>query len=119
MKKIRKFLIALGTMLILSALFLCVYNLRENNKAFEQSQEVLSELKGLIPEYVPQDTVTEITTSAEDFVNPADDLFAPYEKHEEDVPQPPKPVELDGNYDCGFITLPAMGLELPVADGWS
>ena len=46
MKKIRKFLIALGTMLILSALFLCVYNLRENNKAFEQSQEVLSELKG-------------------------------------------------------------------------
>ena len=119
MKKIRKFLIALGTMLILSALFLCVYNLRENNKAFEQSQEVLSELKGLIPEYVPQDTVTEITTSAEDFVNPADDLFAPYEKHEEDVPQPPPPVELDGSYYCGFITLPALGLELPVADGWS
>ncbi|MBR1824584.1 MAG: sortase [Ruminococcus sp.] len=122
--KIRKIFIITGTMLILSALFLCVYNLRQSNKAFEQSQEVLTELKELIPEPVTEAADEEVPTDApysEDFVNPADDLFAPYEEQEEEeeAPQPPAPVELDGSYYCGYITLPALGLELPVVDGWS
>ena len=120
-KKLQKILTATGTMLILSALFLCVYNIKQSSEAFEQSQEVLTELKDIIPE--PESSSSdepyeEIETPyQEDYTNPADDLFAPYEP--EPTKEQPAPIELDGNYYCGYITLPVLGLELPVADGWS
>lgn len=111
-------MIICGTMLILSALFLCWYNIKENRRAYEDSQKVLVELKQLIPVVEEReekhDITPEIPTS-----NPADDLFAPYEEKAEEAPVIPDPIELDGTYYCGYITLPTLGLELPVVDGWS
>lgn len=111
-------MIILGTMLILSALFLCWYNIKENRRAYEDSQKVLVELKQLIPVVEEKDEKEEIMAEIP-AVNPADDLFAPYEEKEEETPVIPEPIELDGTYYCGYITLPTLGLELPVVDGWS
>lgn len=108
-KKIGKVLIITGILLILSAILLCIYNFREGERAFEQSQEVLTELKNIIPEH-SQDT---FQSTSEIIENPADDLFAPYEEEEEKAPEP---VEIDGSFYCGYITFPTLGLELPVAD---
>ena len=118
-RKIQKILTAAGTMLMLSALFLCLYNMRQSNKAFEQSQEVVTELKELITEPEVTESQNVETTEDREFLNPADDLFAPYEEEETTAAEVPAPIELDGRYYCGYITLPALGLELPVTDGWS
>lgn len=118
-KWIRILLIVTGTMLILSALFLCLYNINESNKAYEQSQKVLSELKQLIPEPVPQEESEKADNKKDEIIqNPADDLFAAYEDKEEEI-EKAQPMLINGGYYCGFITLPSLNLELPVADGWS
>lgn len=116
---IRKILIGTGTMLILSALFLCVHNIIESRNAFQQSQVIVSELKKIIPEQPVTSTgiLVQPSTDAEDVpVTQEEDIFAPYEENPDELPAP---VELDGRYYCGFLTVPALGLELPVADGWS
>ncbi|MGB4090509.1 MAG: sortase [Ruminococcus flavefaciens] len=107
-----------GTMLILSALFLCWYNIKESRRAYDDSQKVLVELKQLIPVVEEKDEETEFLQQipAE---NPADDLFAPYEEAEAKAPEIPEPIVINGDYYCGYIYLPSLGLELPVADGWS
>lgn len=107
-----------GTMLILSALFLCCYNIAESRRAYNDSQEVLTELKKVIPEPVVEEEYQMMYDPENIPPNPADDLFAPYEEHEEETAVP-EPVEINGSYYCGFITLPSLGLELPVVDGWS
>ena len=113
-----KILVICGTMLILSALFLCVWNLRESEQAYEISQDVLMELKQSIPEAKPAEQKQD--TYVPPAVNPADDLFAPYEQQkEEDEPKGPQPICVDGAYYCGFITLPSLNLELPVMQEWS
>lgn len=110
--KLRIFFISCGTMLILSALFLCIYNIRQDQKASKGSHKILYQLKAVIP----QPTANEADTPSKDkpFANPADDLFAPYETEQE-----AKPIEIDGVYYCGIITIPSLDIELPVADSWS
>ena len=115
--KYGKIMIILGTMLILSALFLCCYNVSESRRAYQESQEVLTELTELIP--APEEKEEPVTQPAVTG-NPADDLFAPFEEHEEETEADiPAPIEIDGSYYCGYISLPTLGLELPVVDGWS
>lgn len=77
---------------------------------------MLYELKRLIPE--PRETEEKENFTGEDGVplNPADDLFAPYEKITEETPEP---ILIDGSYYCGIVTIPALDIELPVADSWS
>lgn len=109
--KIWKVCIIAGTMLILSALFLCLYNFRESSRAFESSQKVLAELVELIPEK-PDESGMTVRTDAQ-----KNDIFAPYEEQEEETPL--SEIEVDGRSYCGYITLPSLGIELPVMSSWS
>ncbi|MBR6070885.1 MAG: sortase [Ruminococcus sp.] len=104
--KLRTVFIAIGTVLILSALFLCLYNISENKRAYRQSESTLAELKEAIPE--PVTTTTATVSTAEP------DLFAPYETTTTAAPELPT-IELDGRLYCGYLSLPSLGLELPVA----
>ena len=128
MRNLYKIFITIGTMLILSALFLCIYNIRESRKAYEISQENLSELKKLIPESPKENT------DIFEYEIPEDDLFAPYEEKEtepyqekiyEDVPRDDDEesemtyIIVNEYYYCGYISLPSLGIELPVLDGWN
>ena len=102
-----------GIILILGAAGLCIYNIHENETAFRHSQEVMTELRELIPE--PKPNVTQTTSAAE---VPSEDLFAPYENTSAPDEKMPA-VVLYGEEYCGYITLPELGLELPVMNGWS
>ena len=108
---IRKILIYSGIVLILAALSLCAYNIIKDRRAFSKSQAVMTELIQLIPE-----TTAEKPSDVP--LNPADDLFAPYEDNSGAEKLPP-PLSVDGRNYCGYISLPAFGLELPVIDSWS
>ncbi len=109
MNKLKTVLIATGTVLILSALFLCLYNLNENRRAEEEAESTLSELIAAIPEPTTSAQTTLPVTTAEP------DLFAPYETTVTTAPPLPT-IELDGRYYCGYLTIPALGVELPVVN---
>ncbi len=108
-----KAVVVSGGALIVSALGLCAYNLNESNKAYEASQTVLERLREQIPE-VHQATEP-LPTSYE---LKHDDLFAEYEPEAEMQPEMGT-IDIAGEGYCGFITLPAIGIELPVRSEWS
>ena len=79
MNKVSKVLILSGIILIVSAVLLCVYNINQNKKAFENSQTALAELKDIIPEVPesPTETYEEYLKKIEqDSTRTSDDLSA-------------------------------------------
>lgn len=104
----------IGILLIGGAVGLVAYNMYESNEAFEKSQDVMAELKQLIPEPSPASATTEAITQP-----PSDDLFAPYEEPSAQPPSEMRSISVDGEEYCGYITLPQLGLELPVTSSWS
>lgn len=109
---IRKILIIGGVLLIAAAAALCIYNVMQDKKAYRNSQEVMDELKQLI-------TVKETEPVSQAASNPADDLFAPYEQKAEEVKEEIPVLNIEGRDYCGYISLPSLGLELPVINNWS
>ena len=108
---IRKILICSGSMLIGAAVILCIYNMIQDRKANNRSQEVMSELIELIPE-------TKASTSADTMENPADDLFSRYDIDGRVADVGPT-VNINGTNYCGYIFIPTLELKLPVIDEWS
>lgn len=98
----------LGTVLLMSALFLVIHNVLEDKSSGEQAESILHELKDEIPQYVTEEETLQVQ---EDY-----DLFAEYE--EETVPEM-ETVEIDGNVYIGYISVPALSVELPVLSEWS
>ena len=125
MNKLWKILITFGVAMLLSAVFLCVYNFHESNVAYENSQTALSGLKILIPDIPdipenPEDTYVEHLYEIQE--NAKRDVLAESEerlKESESYEPEMTSVELDGRYYCGYITLETIGLELPVLNNWS
>lgn len=110
MRKVKMIFISCGIMLILAAIALCGYNVWESRRAYNESQKVMKVLTELIP--APS---TDENTSAPS-ANPADDIYAAYEA---ETTSEPAPVNVNGRYYCGYLSLPSLGLELPVIDDWS
>ncbi|MBO6116396.1 MAG: sortase [Ruminococcus sp.] len=92
-----------GTALLIAALFLVMYNVHEDRRGGEQAESALTELRENIPE------TTEILT-AENY-----DLYAEYETT---VPEM-EVTEIDGHSYIGYISIPALDIELPVMAEWS
>lgn len=113
-----------GILFILSAVLLCLYNYRESEEAFKNSQVALNELKSLIPE-IPEENVSTIEKEFGFEIKSGDNVFDEFdEKYEEEKNMPTEQVEmpsvqLDGRYYCGYITLTSLGIELPVLNGWN
>lgn len=105
--------IILGAMLLISALSLVFYNLQQNKKSGEAAQETLTKLKEMIPEPV--------TTVQPEFTFPENDLFSEYETETiaQEVPVEDETMTVDGAGYIGYITLPDLGIELPVMSQWS
>ncbi len=107
-------LILTGTVLILSALFLCLYNISEDKKSGEKAQNVLEQLKSDITPVLSTETdqILQETQFFEeiqsDHNNVILDAFS-------DTPQQVNNREVQGINYIGFITLPSLNLELPVA----
>lgn len=124
MDKLGKIMVISGILLILSAVLLCLHNYNESNKAFQNSQVALNELKDLIPE-IPSENVSTIEKELEFEIKSGNNVFEEFdEKYNEEknistekVEMPS--VQLDGRYYCGYITLTSLGIELPVLNGWN
>lgn len=107
-RKAALFWVIIGAMLLLAALFLVLYNLHEDSEAGSAAASILAELKASIPEPPEQEPDTEPETS--------EDLFNRYET--ETVPEETY-IEVEGQQYLGIISIPALGIELPVMREWS
>lgn len=108
-KTTSRIMIALGTMLLFAALFLVIYNINEDKKGSEVSKERLEQLKDAIISHEPEPEESSDTPVG-------NDLFNEYE--EETVPEEVL-IEIDGDYYIGYVSIPALGIELPVMSEWS
>ncbi len=106
MRAVKISCMAIGTALLLAALFLVLHNVAEDRKGGEQAEAVLSWLEQEIPEYTP----TETTLTAEQY-----DLYASFEEH---IPEM-ETIERDGIAYVGYVTVPALDVVLPVQSTWS
>lgn len=94
-------LMTIGLLLLAAALFLAGYNIWDEHRAEGAAQQVLDQLVSETPQ--PELPAPEEPTP-EYILHP-----------EMDMPT----VEIDGNRYIGRVTIPALGLELPVMSQWS
>ncbi len=104
MRKARIFCFISGITLLLAALFLCIYNIHEDEKGGEQAQNILTVIRSELPE------TTEAPTEKQY------DLFAEYET--ETLPTEAV-LEIDDAVYIGVISIPELAIELPVMNEWS
>ncbi len=104
--------IAIGTMLLIAALSLVMCNYRTNKIAEENSERILTVMKEKIPEATEQETTT---------FRAADDLFQEYETQASSTEAATEEafIEIENNPYIGYISIPSLGIELPVMSEWS
>lgn len=112
MKKSKVACFSIGTALLLAALFFVLFNLNQDRKSGEIAQEILLELKEEIAENSSESAFESIENSVQD------DLYSEYESSIEIEAVEPY-IELDGNIYIGIISIPSIGIELPVINHWS
>lgn len=97
----------LGAILVAAALILFLWNQREASQADQSSQQALEQVKEVITE-------TEI--------QPSDDSDGALQPIDANDFQPVDPtmseVEIDGRMYIGYLSIPALDLELPVQSQW-
>ena len=100
-RKAGKLLMTIGLLLIAAAFLLMVYNIWESKKAENMSEEILNQIKDGQDENVRSDDADEKP------------LYEIYPDMEMPV------LTIDGVDYIGILTVPSLGLELPVAGNWS
>ena len=100
-RKAGKLLMTIGLLLIAAASLLMVYNIWESKKAENMSEEILNQIKDGQDENVSSDDADEKP------------LYEIYPDMEMPV------LTIDGVDYIGILTVPSLGLELPVAGNWS
>ena len=99
-----KILTGAGLLLIVAALLLTVYNIRESDRAGSESEEMVVRMESLTAD-LPERLETE-----------KKELVPEYVKNPEmEMPT----VEVNGQECVGMIEIPALGLKLPVISEWS
>lgn len=89
-----------GAALVLAALSLFLWNQREDKRAG-------ASVEAILPRVIGEIRTAEAEKESEDTVYPD-----PYDTEMTEV-------EIDGYYYIGYLSIPALGLELPVMSGWS
>ena len=100
-RKAGKLLMTIGLLLIAAAFLLMVYNIWESKKAENMSEEILNQIKDGQDENVSSDDADE----------------KPLYEIDPDMEMPV--LRIDGVDYIGILTVPSLGLELPVAGNWS
>ena len=96
--------VALGTLLLVSALVLVCYNTWESRNASEASELVLSELRSITAE------------AAE--TKPAENPYANHVDRFDELAAEMTEKEINGYSYIGYLTIPVLELELPVMSQW-
>lgn len=105
----------MGILLVLSALGLLIYNQQEATKAQQAATELLPKLMSEIEEQKQK-----ITESADGQTNVAEpQLPEIWQEFQEQEPVEMTELEIDGDMYIGYISIPALQLDLPVMADWS
>lgn len=126
-KRAEKVCMFLGAMLMLAALSLALWNYYADYRGKQVSQRVLEQLQGQIPQQQTatleqtEPSVSEMqegtTSSLEE-----QDLFAAYTttaaQQETETAETPM-IQIEEDWYIGILTIPALGVELPVLEAWS
>ncbi len=102
-----------GVVLISSALLLFFYNEREDKKAGQEAGILLENLQEYIKK---QETVAVTPEMTQEPENPLEET--PKAPADEEVSLEPLVVEIDGYGYIGYLSIPKLGLELPVMSDW-
>lgn len=101
--------VAVGAVLILSALLLFLHNDREDQRAGQEAEKILTALQSAIPDQLPEITAPPSTKPEESLPNP---------EPTETEPREMTVVEIDGYGYIGYISIPTISVELPVMSEW-
>ncbi len=104
-----------GTALILSALFLCIYNVVEDRKSGENAEIMLNNLKNEI-------TVEQTEPFTEEFFEAIIGMETSTEaemRSEAEIAAEAPVKDVDGISFIGYLTMPTINLELAVMSNWS
>lgn len=96
--------------MIVAAAALCWNNVQEAKTADAASQTVLAAIKNSLPAEAAEPEAP-VTTTA---LRLTEDLFAPYETTTVTQETAPADIVIDDSAYCGYLSIPALGLELPV-----
>ncbi|MCD8085077.1 MAG: sortase [Clostridiales bacterium] len=123
-KKLSTLCMALGLVLLLAALALLIYNRWDDYRAGTSANQVEAALEEVIQANVEAaEAAAEDASEAE--AEPEAEAVSDAEPEAEGSPEAeasdpqPETVALDGNEYIGILTVPALGLELPVMAEWS
>lgn len=104
MRKLSSVLVALGAALLLGALGLTVFNLRQSNAAGETAAQTVSALKATIP------------TDGDFYAKEQPETETPDYRLNPEMEMPA--VRIDDREYIGVLSIPALGRELPVISSW-
>lgn len=104
MRKLSSVLVALGAALLLGALGLTVFNLRQSNAAGENAAQTVSALKATIP------------TDGDFYAKEQPETETPDYRLNPEMEMPT--VRIDDREYIGVLSIPALGRELPVISSW-
>lgn len=105
--------IVLGTLLLLGALLLALYNMRQDAAARESVASIMPQLVQQIRENTAQEpTIAEGEGFSELELQIPVDLLTDEDKKMTEI-------EIDGHAYIGYLTMSTLGLELPVMSSWS
>ncbi|MBR6102286.1 MAG: sortase [Ruminococcus sp.] len=107
-KALGRLMMILGALLLAAAVSLVAFNLLEDRIAGEKAERVLVKLKEKLPEGgsdKPSDSSGQAGESA------------PVKEGE--APREPEALEIDGEFYMGIISIPRLGIELPVTRDYS
>ncbi len=123
-KKAGYVIIAIGITLLMAALSLLVYNEYQGKKAEESATYYLGEVKELVAEAAKSDDNGEETkpdSSEKPDEEPEEGGSSEEEEPTEEEPEPKemKVVTIEGYDYIGYVSIPSLGLELPVMAEWN
>lgn len=104
-RKLGAVCMALGVVLLLGALGLFLWNENEADRAEAASAELMTKLSVTIEENVQKQP------NSPSYIGTPDELLPPEEKKMTEV-------EIDGYGYIGYLTIPRLGLELPIMADW-
>ena len=107
-KKIGIVFVAMGAVLVISALLLFLYNALENRQAGQEAESMLKNIQTIILQETPH---AENTADAD---NEDRDHSETTETLSPEMPV----IEIDGYAYIGYLSVPDLDLELPIMDDW-
>ena len=126
-KRAEKVCMFLGAMLMLAALSLALWNYYADYRSKQVSQRVLEQLQGQIPQQqtaIMEQTEPSVSEMQEGTTSSLEeqDLFAAYTttaaQQETETAETPM-IQIEEDWYIGILTIPALGVELPVLEAWS